>query len=140
MQASKNQQDGEELIRKAQRYVRDTKAHAKKSAAAAESTAQQLADAQETLRQRCLACAPSHRIDAQHAVKVEYSSLVTSRAGDAQPSIYLDEVLAKAWDDEAMHATERRSWQPRQHVCRALRRRLALPSWKPLKLRQRSMR
>ena len=63
MQASKNQQDGEELIRKAQKYIRDTKAHAKKSAAAAESTAQQLAAAQETLRHRFVAYAPSHRLD-----------------------------------------------------------------------------
>lgn len=52
VQASRNQKEGEELIRKAQRYMRDTKAHARKSAAAAEEAAQQLAAAQEALRQR----------------------------------------------------------------------------------------
>ena len=59
VQASKNQQDGEELIRKAQRYVHDTKAHARKNAAAAASAAQQLAEAQEALCQRSVASAPS---------------------------------------------------------------------------------
>ena len=61
MQASRNQQDGEELIRTAQRYVRETKAHAKRSVAAAESAAQQLIQAQEALRQRSVTFAPSHK-------------------------------------------------------------------------------
>ena len=52
VQASRNQKEGEELIRKAQRYMRDMKAHARKSAAAAEEAAQQLAAAQEALCQK----------------------------------------------------------------------------------------
>ena len=71
MQASKNQQDGEELIRKAQRYVRDTKAHARQSAAAAESTAQQLADAQDTLRHRSVECTPRHEFNTLYAVTLD---------------------------------------------------------------------
>ena len=67
IQASKNQQDGEELIRTAQRYVRETKAHAKRSTAAAESAAQQLTRAQEILRQRCVTIAPSHVTGGGHS-------------------------------------------------------------------------
>ncbi|CAL5221311.1 g3481 [Coccomyxa viridis] len=88
-QASKNQQDGEELIRKAQKYIRDTKAHAKKSAAAAESTAQQLAAAQETLRHREEElAATSARVQSAEA------KARTAQLEAAQAQAALNEVLA----------------------------------------------
>ena len=65
-QASKNQREGEELIRKAQQYMRETKAQAKESTAAAEDAQQQLVGAKEALQKRsglrhgtallCLSC------------------------------------------------------------------------------------
>ena len=51
-QASRNQREGEELIRKAQQYMRETKAHAKESAVAAEDAQRQLAGAKEALQKR----------------------------------------------------------------------------------------
>ena len=55
-QASRNQREGEELIRKAQQYMRETKAQAKKDAAAAEDAQQQLAAAKEALQKRWGLC------------------------------------------------------------------------------------
>ena len=55
-QASKNQREGEELIRKAQLYMRETKAQAKMDAAAAEDAQQQLAGAKEALQRRSDLC------------------------------------------------------------------------------------
>ena len=55
-QASKNQREGEELIRKAQLYMRETKAQAKMDAAAAEAAQQQLAGAKEALQKRSDLC------------------------------------------------------------------------------------
>ena len=55
-QASKNQREGEELIRKAQLYMRETKAQAKMGAAAAEDAQQQLAGVKEALQKRSDLC------------------------------------------------------------------------------------
>ena len=55
-QASKNQREGEELIRKAQQYMRETKAQAKKNEAVAEDAQQQLAGAKEALQTRSDLC------------------------------------------------------------------------------------
>ena len=65
-QASRNQREGEELIRKAQQYMREIKAHAKKNAAAAEDAQQQLAGAKEALQKRSdLCCGTAVLSDAQ---------------------------------------------------------------------------
>ena len=55
-QASKNQREGEELIRKAQLYMREMKAQAKMHATAAEEAQQQFAGAKETLQKRSDLC------------------------------------------------------------------------------------
>lgn len=52
VQASRSQKDAEGLIRKAQSYMRETQASAKKSAAIADNATRQLAAAREALRKR----------------------------------------------------------------------------------------